>query len=195
MIHSPAGQPPRNIRRRLRSLAFGESINIPLQSGLWFGVIGLPATVANLVGFGLFLMVLVEGTGYWAAKLHQIRTRRRDLPGTAVFRVARIANAPLLAVGVAVTGYAVVTAPGWSSVPGLGFAAFAVLEHVNYFHVQLAHGTATDLRRLRSVGLRRSHLARDLHRHRHPRRRQIRQRQRPRSRILLKMLVRLRVNP
>ena len=77
-------------------------------------------------------------------------------------RPARLANPVLLTAGLAVTGYAVVSDPGRHTWPGLAFAVFAVFEHINYFAVQLMHDTITDLRRLRRVGLRRSHLARDL---------------------------------
>lgn len=46
---------------------------------------------------------------------------------------------------------------------GASLLVLAVLEHVNYFHVQLMHDTRSDLRRLwRSKRLRKSHLARDL---------------------------------
>ncbi len=69
---------------------------------------------------------------------------------------------PLLAAGIALTGWAVVTAPGRATLLGVGFALFAGLEHLNYFHIQLMHDTRNDLRRLWSGGLRRSHLARDL---------------------------------
>lgn len=125
-------------------------------------MVGLPTTAANLVGFGLFALLLVEGAAYWVAKLHQMRVRRGHLPALAAFRAARIVNPLLLAAGVAATGWAAATAPGSTSWPGLAFALFAVLEHVNYFHVQLMHDTPADLRRLRSVGLRASHLARDI---------------------------------
>jgi hypothetical protein len=47
--------------------------------------------------------------------------------------------------------------------PGLGLWLFALLEHVNYFHVQLSHQTRADLARLvRTRRLRRSHLSRDM---------------------------------
>ena len=153
---------PRQVRRRLLSLATMEIINIPLQAGLWFGMVGLPITVPNLVGFGLFALLLVEGAGYWTAKLHQLRCHVRILPATRAFRVARAANPVLLSAGLAVIGYAAVADPGSATWPGLAFAAFAALEHVNYFHVQLMHDTFADLHRLRTVGLRPSHLARDL---------------------------------
>ncbi|MET7419947.1 hypothetical protein [Dactylosporangium sp. NPDC005555] len=155
---------PPPVTRRLRSLATLELVNVPLQAGVWFGLIGLPATAANLAGFALFALLLVEGAGYWMAKLRQLRGPVRDLPAWRVFRAARVANPLVLAAGLAVTGHAVIADPGRGTWPGLGFAAFAVLEHVNYFHVQLMHDTSADLRRLRSVGLRRSHLARDLRR-------------------------------
>ncbi|MET7638980.1 hypothetical protein [Streptomyces sp. NPDC005438] len=60
------------------------------------------------------------------------------------------------------TGWAVLEEPGAGSVAGLCFALFAVLEHVNYFHVQLMYDNPADLRALCRNGLRRAHLARDL---------------------------------
>lgn len=135
---------------------------MPLQAVIWFGVLGLPVTAANLTGFTMFAVLLVVGAGYWLAKLWQVSGPGASLPGARVFAVARIAIAPLLAVGVLSTIGWVVAAPGAGSWPGLGFALFAVLEYVNYFHVQLMYDTVEDVRYLRSHGLRRAHLARDL---------------------------------
>ena len=131
-----AGRP---VRRRLRSLATGELINIPLHAAVWLGVIKAPITLANVVGFLLFSALLVQGAGYWLAKLHQMRTRQRELPGLRLFRLLRLANLPVLAVGLAITGYGAVDEPGLASWPGLGYALFAVLEHVNYFYLQLSY--------------------------------------------------------
>ena len=159
----PTGATPRQtVRRRLRSLAALELTNIPLQGVVWFGLVGLPASTPNLVGFGLFALLLIEGAAYWMAKLRQITVRRRHIPAVAAFRTARIVNPLLLAAGLVATGYAVAVDPGRASWPGLAFALFAVLEHVNYFYVQLMHDTRADLHRLWSVGLRASHLARDI---------------------------------
>jgi hypothetical protein len=149
-------------RRRLRSLAAMELLNIPLQVGLWFGFVGLPVTAPNLVGFCLFAVLLLEGSSYWLAKLDQMRGRRRHLPGVRAFRAARAINPLSRTAGLVVTGHAAVADPGRASWPGLAFALFAVIEHVNYFYIQLMHDTVADLRRLRSVGLRPSHLARDI---------------------------------
>lgn len=154
------------VRRRVRSLAVLEAANVPIQAVAWFGLIGVPVTAANLVGFGLFVLLLVQGAAYWAGKWRQLRAHARHLRAGRAFRAARTVDPVLLAAGLVFTGFPAVREPGWGSWPGLGFAAFAVLEYVNYFHVQLSHDTAADLRRLWRVGLRRSHLARDLARER-----------------------------
>ncbi|WP_067810732.1 hypothetical protein [Actinomadura kijaniata] len=152
------------IRRRLRSLAGLELFNIPFQAAVWFGSLGLPLTAANATGFALVALVLLEGAAYWAAKLRRLRAPGGPLPFATAFASARLANPPLLAAGVAFTTWSVVMDPGAGTIPGLGFAVFGVLEHVNYFHTQLMYDTREDLRHLRSKGFRRSHLARDLER-------------------------------
>ncbi|MFI0453506.1 hypothetical protein [Actinomadura sp. 6N118] len=150
------------IRRRLRSLAWLELLNVPLQAVVWFGVVGLPMTAANMVGFTLFAVLLVVGAGYWLAKLRQISAPGAPLPGAEIFAVARGASLLLLAAGLLFIAGKVVAAPGAGSWAGLVFGLVAVLEYVNYFHVQLMYDTVEDLRYLRSHGLRRAHLARDL---------------------------------
>ncbi|MDR7279500.1 hypothetical protein [Catenuloplanes atrovinosus] len=140
------------VRRRLRSLALLELINIPLWGWAAFGALGLPATALDLAGFALFALLLAEGAGYWLAKLCQTG---RTVPGLWFFRAARLINPVLLAAGLILT----VTGRAWA---GLFFTGFAVLEHVNYFHVQLMYDNRADLRRLARRGFRRSHLARDL---------------------------------
>ncbi|MEU5050608.1 hypothetical protein [Streptomyces sp. NPDC021096] len=150
------------VRRRLRSLALLELINIPLQAVIWFGELGFPVTVANAAGFALFSLLLLEGSAYWGAKLRQMEIPRAPLPGARAFAAARVLNVPVLFAGVAFTVWAVAGDPGRGTIPGLGFALFAVLEHVNYFHTQLMYDNRADRRRLRQHGLCRSHLSRDL---------------------------------
>ena len=148
------------VRRRLRSLALWELANIPLQFVIWFSLIGLPLTAPNLTGFALFAILLVQGAAYWTAKLRQ--PARSPLPGARAFAAARLGIPLLLAAGLLFLGWSVVRDPGAGNLPGLGFALFAVLEYVNYFHIQLMYDNAEDLRYLRTHGLRRAHLARDL---------------------------------
>src|SRR6478752_2894316 len=103
------------VQRRLRSLVWLESLNIPLQAVVWFGVVGFPVTAGNSVGFALFALLLLEGAGYWSAKLRQIATRDRSLPGAGVFMVARRGNVAVLAAGLPFTVWAVVVDPGTGS--------------------------------------------------------------------------------
>lgn len=153
------------VRRRLLSLAVGELVNVPLQAAVWFGVAGVPATAANLLGFALVVLLLLEGAAYWAAKLRALAAGGgAPLPAAAWFAAARVANVVLLGLGVPLTALAVAADPGTGSVPGLLFALFAVLEHVNYFHTQLMYSTPEDRRSRRVNGRRRAHLARDLDR-------------------------------
>ncbi|MBC6466207.1 hypothetical protein HKK74_11950 [Actinomadura alba] len=143
-----------------------EVANIPLQAWIWFGLIGLPASAPNLVGFTLFAVLLVQGAGFWAAKLSQVGAPgRRFPPGLRILSITRVTNPLLLATGVAYTVVAAAIDPGTATLPGVVFTVVAVLEHVDYFHVQLMHDTRADLRRLRAGGLHRSHLARDLARY------------------------------
>lgn len=149
------------LRRRLRSLAVLELVNIPLQAGIWFGYFGLPVTAVNATGFGLFALLLTEGAAYWMVKLGRLG-KPGALPGRTFFVAARVANIPLLAAGVTWAAWATTQVPLAESLPGLLFALFAAFEHVNYFHVQLMYDNRADLRRLRAHGLGRAHLARDL---------------------------------
>ncbi|MCH7232255.1 hypothetical protein L0U85_15535 [Glycomyces sp. L485] len=154
------------VRRRLRSLASLELINIPLQAAVWFGLLRLPPSAANLAGFCAFALLLVQGAAYWTAKLRQLESGSPTLPLAAAFALAFRVNPPVLFAVVLFVCWSALDAPGTASFPGLGFALFAALEHVNYFHTQLAYDNMADLRYLTSRGLRRSHLAVDLERHR-----------------------------
>lgn len=154
------------ITHRLRSLATLELLNIPLQYFLWFHLVGLPATTPNLAGYALFAVLLLQGAAYWFLKLRQ--DPRSPLPGKRWFAHARRWNVPLLTAGVLYTVWSLLQRPGASTVPGVVFAAVAVLEHVNYFHIQLMYDTVPDVRYLVAHGLRRSHLSRDLSRQHQP---------------------------
>ncbi|GIG68044.1 hypothetical protein [Phytomonospora endophytica] len=157
---------PDHLLRRLRSLAALELLNIPLQAWVWFTVAGFPATAANLTGFALVALLLVQGAAYWTAKGRRLATGRTGLPAARAFAVARVANPVLLTASTGFTLWAAVSAPGRGSLPGLAFALFAWLEQINYFHVQLMYDNAADLRRFRAHGFRRGPLARNLARER-----------------------------
>lgn len=141
--------------RRLRSLAVGEALNIPLQALIWFGWVGLPLSAPNAAGYAVFALLLAEGTAYWVAKRAQVSRGLAKLPGVGWFRWAKRVNVVALAVVLGYTATATAAASSSATVAGLVFAAAAAGEHVNYFHLQLVRG------------VRRSHLSRDLSRRAH----------------------------
>jgi hypothetical protein len=122
----------------------------------------LPGDAANAAGFAACAVLLLEGSAYWLAKLRLMTTPGASLPRARGFAFASRANLPLLGAALLFVGWSSVTDPGADSLPGLGFALVAVIEHVNYFHTQLMYDNAADLRYLRRHGLHRAHLARDL---------------------------------
>jgi hypothetical protein len=136
--------------RQLRSLAVGEALNIPLQAVIWFGWVELPASASNVAGYAAFALLLAEGTAYWVAKRAQVSRGLARLPGVGWFRWARRVNVVVLTAALGYTVISTVAAPSSATIPGLVFAAAAIGEHVNYFHLQLVRG------------VRRSHLSRDL---------------------------------
>ncbi|MFF4989374.1 hypothetical protein ACFY19_19440 [Streptosporangium saharense] len=152
------------VLRRLRTLAILEWVNIPLISWVLVGVLGMPPTPANLTGLLLVLVVLAEGGAYWWLKFAQLTSRSPVPRGMGAYRVLARVNLALLAGGAVVVGASLAGGASGARVwPGLALWVFAVLEHVNYFHVQLMHDTRADLARLvRTRRLHRSHLARDL---------------------------------
>ncbi|MFE5209323.1 hypothetical protein [Streptomyces sp. NPDC056600] len=148
--------------RRLLSLCAGELVNVPLQAVIWFGVARLPATWPNVCGFALCALILLQGAAYWAAKLRSLSSGSGARPpGIAFLAAARMVDVPLLGLGLVLTAGAVIRSPGPESVPGLFFACFAVLEYVNYFHIQLVNAATAGGPGRRGC---RAHLARDLER-------------------------------
>lgn len=137
-------------------------MNIPLQAVIWFSVIDLPVSGANLIGYTLFSALLAQGGLYWLLKARQLADGRARLGGERVYRTLRRINVIALGGGLAIAGVSVLREPGARSWPGLLFALFATVEHINYFHLQL--GSAADLPRLLAGRLRPSHLAEDLRR-------------------------------
>ena len=148
----------RPVRRRLWSLATGELVSVVVLPWVAYGLIGLPLSPANVLGTALALFILLQGSVYWLLKL-----RRPAAPaGMGVYAVLRRLNPVLLVLALPVLLVALVTGPFDEVVAGLVFWVLAVLEHINYFHTQLMYDNAADLQRLRTSGLQRAHLGRDI---------------------------------
>ena len=156
------------VGRRIRRTAYWELANIAWLGALVFGVIDAPLTAANLTGYALASGLLVQGAAYWLATARRMdRGRRPDPDGRSlrVWRILRVVDPPVLAVGLVVVVVGVAQQATVATVPGLCLALLAVGEYVNYFHWQLMYDNVPDLRRLfRTRRLRRAHLALDLRR-------------------------------
>lgn len=153
----------RSMQRRMGTAAALEAFNAGWLALVLFVVAGVPASTANLAGFAVLGALLLEGSAYWTLKRRQLRAGARRPSGLTVLRALRRANVVVLAGALVVLAVAAARQPGLEVWPGLAFWAFAVLEHVNYFHVQLSHQSRADLRRLlRTRRLRTAHLAADL---------------------------------
>jgi len=153
----------RSMLRLTRTAAVLEAFNVCWLALLVFVVAGLPASIANLVGYAVLGGLLFEGAAYWTLKHRQLRSGARCPNGLVAFRVLRRVNEVVLASVLVVLAIVAARRPGLETWPGLAFLAFAGLEYINYFHVQLSHQSRADLRRLlRTRRLRTAHLATDL---------------------------------
>jgi hypothetical protein len=154
-----------------------EALNVVLLPGcVVVTVLALGGTVGpgTILGLLACSLVLAEGALYWWARHDALVLRDPRLLRRAIPRLDRAQRLNVLALSVVALagGLCCLTRRSVDQdvVLGAALLGLAVLEHVNYFHVQLMHDTRADLRRLwRTKRLRRSHLARDLHRHRHAR--------------------------
>lgn len=144
------------------------ALALPLVLWLyWQQAVSPPAWTMRAPALALVCFLLLQGVLYWHLKLDSL-VRHQPLPTyfQPLFRTLKHANLPLIAAAaafVAVRGSAG-TPPAdlaWSS----GLLAFAVLEHINYYHYQLMYDTRAALAGLRRNGrLRKAALGLDLQR-------------------------------
>lgn len=164
----PAATAAGRLVRRFRQLRNWEGFNVVFLPALflWVWRDAAPAWSLRLPPLAMVVLLLAQGTLYWHLKLRAVRDRLPLPPwfcGTfRVVRAASVAGLALVAAAIALGAARGAGRPAdvaWA----VGLLAFALLEHVNYFHVQLKHDTAADwawLRRNRR--LRRAALATDL---------------------------------
>jgi hypothetical protein len=129
-----------------------------------------PADRWEWAALGLALLaccaLLVIGSLYWRAAL--LRLRRNSLPMRTALRLAEHAQAPLLALSLlSIIPPALLwmlRGPHPAVVAAMVFGALAVLEYVNYYHVQLQNfDHAPDFSRLiQTRRLRPAHLASEI---------------------------------
>lgn len=117
----------------------------------------------------LVAMILFQGAWYWKLRLRELESHS-DTPASEWLRFTKWKrwNVILLTIAPLVAALQWLLSGGrfapeahflWSAAA----LVFAVLEHVNYYHVQLTHDTMPDLRRLfRERRLKEAQLAKDL---------------------------------
>jgi hypothetical protein len=162
--------------RRLRYLRNGELFNVIFLPGvLAFALWTLQAPTFLISGYtmGLICYILIQGGLYWHLKLAIATGRAAGLPDWfarryTAFRCSNVVLLglyPLLAAGALLTGVSRGGEILWATL----LAAFAGLEHVNYYHRQLMYDNARDLRWLvQHRRLRPAHLGEDLRAATHP---------------------------
>lgn len=127
-----------------------------------------PLGIASLIAIGAMVGLLIAGGVYWRAKLHALS--RKQPPDRTIAALAR-AQAPLLLLTLATVAAAVASlalpsarASSYDAIIASTAATLAVLEYVNYYHVQLQHFDhwADFQRLLTGRGFRRSKLREDI---------------------------------
>ncbi len=152
-----------------------------LRNGEGFAAVALPAVFSMIwktsgapVAWGmrgaamaLVVHILLQGMLYWQLKL-QSMVRHQPLPAYfqplyRFFQYSNVVAISVVAALIAVTGAASTSAADlwWSC----GLLAFAVLEHINYYHYQLMYDTRGAFDYVRRNGrLRKAALGLDLQR-------------------------------
>ena len=157
--------PRTQARQRLLWLGRMEAANVlfvpaVVVYALWSFERRLPSVVV-WAGLLPMLWLLVQGSTYWLWKAESIEGRDGPFPA-ARFRSLERSNPVILFVSAVVVAVFFRRPDAWLGVLAW---AMAVLEHINYYKVQLMHDTAADWRRLmRDRRLRPSALAKDMRR-------------------------------
>jgi hypothetical protein len=159
------------VHRRLRFLRRLEFINIVLLPGVLVFVCwdSGESWAVRLPALTVVALLLLQGAFYWQAKCRALASGLSSLPiaQALIFEFLKLSDQALLAVLVVYIGVMIAVR---SSDPGdlawgIVLTVFSVLEFVNYFHWQLTHDQASDIRYLfRWRRLRESPLASDLRR-------------------------------
>lgn len=153
--------------RRLRFLARIEGAYVVLIPASVVWILEMPLTVSNLFALALVAFLVLQGAVYWKVKYDALRSGGGVPRGLPIFRFLRVLDVFLLVASAFFLFVAVfqgeVVDRLW---PGTVLWCFALIEYVNYFHLQLSVvDTRNDRERLkRGKVFHRSHLARDLER-------------------------------
>lgn len=157
--------------KKLFSLWSGELVAAILFLILWlFNIprydwsVDYLTTFPHIFAFCILEFILFQGSYYWYLKWKNVKQRKRSSltkAQLAIFRFLKIVNLILLVIGIPVIIYQATFSKGlyWY----LFLYAFALLEHINYYHIRLSYMNLEEIKEfIRQKGFRRSILAREL---------------------------------
>ncbi|WP_077619483.1 hypothetical protein [Bacillus sinesaloumensis] len=123
-------------------------------------------TFPHLYAFCLLEYILLQGSLYWYLKWRRVKAGKTSAFTTkqlGIFRFFKIGNLVLLVIGIPVLVYQTTFSKGlyWY----LFLFGFAIIEHINYYHIRLSYMSGEEIKEfLKQKGFRRSILARELKR-------------------------------
>lgn len=162
----------KRVKRKLFHLYTGELMATVIFAVLWVSFLmqhdwtdSYLTSFSSVYAFVLLEFILLQGSLYWFLKWK--RAKENDyahLPYTQlrIFLFFKRINLLLIATGIAVFFYQLkVVGSGiyWY----LFLYVFAIIEHINYYHVRLSYQSPEEMREfIRQKGLRKSILAKEL---------------------------------
>ena len=157
--------------RKLFNLFTGELTATILFAALWLLFIQQQKWTPYLTSFPPIYafvtleFILLQGSTYWFLKWKQAKQKKYgQLPSSQlrIFMRFKKINYVLIFIGVLVAVYQVILFPGglyWFAF----LYAFAIIEHINYYHIRLSYQTSDEIKEfLRQKKFRSSILAKEL---------------------------------
>jgi|SRR5690606_2321742 len=162
----------KKVKKKLFNLFCGELVATILFAFLWFFYLPQSdwlsqyvSTIPSLFAFILLELILLQGTLYWYLKWKQVKNNNfLNLPDAYLqwFNLFKKLNALFIVIGIIILGYLIIN--GADEIYWYIFIfGFAVLEHINYYHIRLSYQTSDEIKEfLQRKKLIRSKLAKEL---------------------------------
>ncbi|MGM0890775.1 MAG: general stress protein [Bacillota bacterium] len=105
--------------------------------------------------FLLLEFILLQGTIYWYKKWNRLRKVNTPItPIQTVKQLRRFKKINIILIAISILAFAIDFSKWYPSLPVLGLSIagficiFAVLEYINYFHIQLSYDNISDIKYL-----------------------------------------------
>ena len=105
--------------------------------------------------FLLLEFILLQGTIYWYKKWNRLRKENTPItPIQTVKQLRRFKKINIILIAISILAFAIDFSKWHPSLPVLGLSIagficiFAVLEYINYFHIQLSYDNISDIKYL-----------------------------------------------